>query len=414
MAYDGSVPSENNDVRGVGNDLAQMQENFSLLSGVAVSGVEGLVNVTGVATTSGEFLEYNGSAWAVRSALVITASLSGLTDTAVSGAVSGEFLEWDGTDWVPGAVSLTLSGLTDTAVSGAVSGLALVYDGTDWVHQDRFVQLAGDDMTGPLGMGNNRISGVATPSLSQDAANKAYVDTLSGLSISGAVALSGLTDTYDGGAVTPASGEFLRWDSSLWVPSGAALDELSDVSAPSPVSGEVLVYDGANWVPGTAAPTTDWLMVRPTTAVVSGGAGFVAGDPLPFDSAVSGNLGSITFDTVSGIVSLAAGGWYKLEFGIQMRWSSTGSTDRALIKCADFLGGDAKLLGAGGSDQTQGYIYPMHTSAPVGTERMPEMNNVSMILNATSGMQLRLMVDTQVGTIDRFESRSHWFIQRLS
>lgn len=179
-------------------------------------------------------------------------SLSGLSDTAVSGAASGNVLSYDGVDWTLGApVATTFAGLADTNLAGQSSGTIAFYNGALWavaasgIASGEVLQYTGSGYAGAsIGNDHGALIGLADDDHTQyvptDASRgftaqvsglsplsgyhlttKDYVDQLSGLSISGATTLSGLTDTFNGGAVTPVSGQALVFDGSVWAPGAA-------------------------------------------------------------------------------------------------------------------------------------------------------------------------------------------------
>lgn len=182
-------------------------------------------------------------------------TLSGLADTSVSGVSSGQALVWNGVAWTFGAAGVTtLAALTDTNTVTAASGSILAYDGAQWVStasgltSGQVLQYLGGGVYGGSNVGDHGgLLGLAdddhpqyvpadatrgftdavsgrNPTSGFHLATKDYVDNLSGLSISGATTLSGLTDTYDGATTTPEDGQALVYASGVarWVPGAAA------------------------------------------------------------------------------------------------------------------------------------------------------------------------------------------------
>lgn len=79
-----------------------------------------------------------------------------------------------------------------------------------------------------------------------------------------------LTDLSDVTITTPASGELVRYNGSLWVNARALLDDLSDVIITSAATGQVLKYNGTNWVNValTFDELSDVIISSPATAQV--------------------------------------------------------------------------------------------------------------------------------------------------
>ena len=65
-----------------------------------------------------------------------------------------------------------------------------------------------------------------------------------------------LDDLADVDASLPATGEFLKWNGTAWVPgrvsSIESLDDIEDVNVSLASSGDVLAFDGTNWVNASA------------------------------------------------------------------------------------------------------------------------------------------------------------------
>ena len=64
MAWNPSIPSEGNDLRGASGDIVKMRENFDTLSGVATKGVSGLIGTDARmdTPTSGNYMVFSGGA----------------------------------------------------------------------------------------------------------------------------------------------------------------------------------------------------------------------------------------------------------------------------------------------------------------------------------------------------------------
>ena len=65
------------------------------------------------------------------------------------------------------------------------------------------------------------------------------------IGVGGAVSLSGLTDT---GITIPATGEYLKFNGSIWVNDLINIDDLESVSITSLTAGQSLVFNGTNWI----------------------------------------------------------------------------------------------------------------------------------------------------------------------
>ena len=87
------------------------------------------------------------------------------------------------------------------------------------------VAKAGDSMTGALSMGNNKITSLATPTASTDAANKSYIDTLFGSTTSAATSASS--------AATSASSASTSASSALTSATSAATSATSAATSAS-------------------------------------------------------------------------------------------------------------------------------------------------------------------------------------
>ena len=133
MAYNPNVPNEANLVRGATGDLEAMQENFELLSGVAVKGISGLIGVSANSPTSGQGLRWNGTVWVPSG---VASDLDGLTDVTITSPASGQGLLYDGAGWVNSGITIptALDNLTDVTVPTPASGEVLTYNGTAWVN----------------------------------------------------------------------------------------------------------------------------------------------------------------------------------------------------------------------------------------------------------------------------------------
>ena len=155
--------------------------------------LDDLANVVAPSPTSGQGLVFNGTNWVPGG---IASTLAGLSDVALAGPVSGQALVYNGAQWTNAAVASLLSGLGDVSLASVATGDALIFSGGFWRNQAITIDTSGFTKTDGTRPFTGTISGI-TPTQPAHLATKAYVDTLSGLTISGAVTLSGLTDVDD-------------------------------------------------------------------------------------------------------------------------------------------------------------------------------------------------------------------------
>lgn len=126
--------------------------------------------------------DVSGSAAIAQSKIAnLTSDLSGKASTGTT-VTAGNGLTGGGSL----AVNRTLDVGAGTGISVAADAVSLDTTYTD----GRYVNTSGDTMSGPLDMGDNAITSVATPTNDTDAATKAYVDLISqGLAVKNAARL---------------------------------------------------------------------------------------------------------------------------------------------------------------------------------------------------------------------------------
>lgn len=230
-------------------------------------------------------------------------TLSGLTDTDVPSPSSGDYLAWNGTDWA--VRNTTLQELTDTTIAGPVSGESLVWNGATW-----------ENASGQAGA--STLSGLTDTSISAPSATEVLTwDGADWINAPISTTLSGLTDTV---VTAPTSGQMLEWDGTDWVnvaaPAGT-LSGLTDTSIAAPTSGQHLEWDGTDWanvdMPSgnrvicvlSGAQTQSIPQSTPTT---------VSGDEAPF------NQGGWT--VASGTVTVPDEGVTRVDIVGQVSWAS--------------------------------------------------------------------------------------------
>ncbi len=125
-------------------------------------------------------------------------SANNYTETYTDGATNQVYN--DLTTYVDGATNQTLidaRSYTETYTDGATNALMIEAE-------DTFVNVAGDDMTGILGMGGNRITNVANAVNAQDAITKAQLDAATN-NLAGDINLQGAYE--NGNTITTSAGE---------------------------------------------------------------------------------------------------------------------------------------------------------------------------------------------------------------
>ncbi|MCP5405406.1 MAG: tail fiber domain-containing protein [Pseudomonadaceae bacterium] len=157
------------------------------------------------------------------------------------------FAYCNGTDWISMAGWVNSSGggasllneLTDVDTSGASTGKILAYNGTTWVVSDSTVSDA-------------RIGTITDTKWCVGASGQIVCSTDAPLT-----AASLLGDLANVDTTGAATGDFLKFDGSSWVPSSTlgGLNDLSDVDTSGASTGSILAYDGSGWVISSSVST---------------------------------------------------------------------------------------------------------------------------------------------------------------
>lgn len=278
LRWDGSKWSPSNESPGSDNWGTQTALTGSTLTGNGTA--SNPLNLAQQSATAGQVLKWNGSGWVPMNdstgsdnwgsqSVVSDSSLMGLGTSsnplklAQRGATSGQFLQWNGSAWVPvtattggdnwgSQVAITNSTLSGTGTSssplriapqGATSGQILQYNGTDWVPAT--ATTGGDNWGSQSVQVNSSLAGNGTASNPLKLAQQ-----------------------------SATSGQFLQWNTTAnnWVPvtltapngdnwgtqsavtssaltgNGTASSPLN-LAAQSATNGQVLKWNGSSWVP---------------------------------------------------------------------------------------------------------------------------------------------------------------------
>jgi hypothetical protein len=219
------------------------------------------------------------------------------------------------------------------------------------------VNLAGDTMSGDLNMGGtNKVTGLATPTASTDAANKAYVDALATL-VSGALVFKGAWDASAG--TFPGGGT-------------AALGAFYKVSVAGTVNGQsVSVGDDIFALVNNASTSTyasNWLVIQGTLtlAEIQAAVGFTFGS-LASASSITASLISdasangrslitaasyAAMRTLLGLAAVAASGAYSDLTGTPTLGTAAAFDVGTAANKVVQLDGSAKLPAVDGSQLT--------------------------------------------------------------
>lgn len=222
---------------------------------------------TGVSVTNG-----NG-AITIANTGVVTLASSGSTITVSSTG---------GTDYnvdlpnVGTAVTASFVKITTDAQGRVSATTAVVASDITALVDDTYVNVTGDTMSGALAMGNNKITGLGTPTDATDAATKGYVDSVAqGLIVKGSVRAATTanitlsnTQTIDGVVLVAGdrvlvknqttateNGIYVVVDGGSWVRAGDANTGAELLSAFTFVE-EGTVYADTGWVQTANAPIT--------------------------------------------------------------------------------------------------------------------------------------------------------------
>jgi len=118
------------------------------------------------------------------------------------------------------------------------------------------VAKAGDSMTGALSMGNNKITDLATPTLSSDATNKSYIDTLFGSTSAAATSATSASNSASA-ASTSASSASTSATSAATSASSASTSATSAAASATAAAASYDAFDDRYLGAKSTAPTVD-------------------------------------------------------------------------------------------------------------------------------------------------------------
>jgi len=146
---------------------------------------------------------------------LLALDLDALSDVTVTTPALNEILQFDGALWVnqalvvPAGSSITAGDSSVTVIDTGVGSVETNIDGT----LRAVIDATEYDIRVPIGMNNQQINALATPSVASDAATKDYVDT----EIANAGIKTNLNSLDDVTITTPATNQVLSFNGSLWV-----------------------------------------------------------------------------------------------------------------------------------------------------------------------------------------------------
>ena len=203
------------------------------------------------------------------------------------------------------------------------------------------LDLAGGTMSGVIAMGANKITGMADPTLNQDATTKIYVDTILGSATAAATsaAAAAVSETNAGNSATAAAGSATAAAGSATA-AAASYDSFDDRYLGPKASDPALDNDGNALLTGALYFKTTTSEMR----VYTGAAWLVAYLPASGYLALSGGVmtGAITFAAAQTMAAIN-GGTGQTSYAVgDLLYASTTT---ALSKLADIATGNALISG---------------------------------------------------------------------
>lgn len=219
--------------------------------------LDGLTDVTAPTPSNGDLIQWNGTAWVnVASSTVGATNLDGLSDVVITSPEEFQGLSYNGTNWVNGHIPL-VSYVRNAESTTITTGTCVYLFGATGDHATVKRADNNSDTT------SSKTIGVAganiTASNNGPIVTRGYVD---GIDLSVGYAAGDVLWLGENGAFTktkPTAPDHLVFigvvvratnNGIIYVATqnGYELDELHNVSIPSPISGDFLKYNGSLWV----------------------------------------------------------------------------------------------------------------------------------------------------------------------
>ena len=240
----------------------------------------------GINTTTSQFKIGDGTtAWNSLSYAPISGTLANIddiTNVTITSAASGDLLKWNGSAWVNASGYALLASPTFTGTVNAaaltLSGNLTVSGTTTSINTET---LTVDDNVIIL---NNNVTGAPTENAGIEVERGSSTNVVLRwnetsdkweLTNDGSTYYDIATESY-AASLTPAtldaigdvtitsatSGQFLKWNGSVWVndaiPVINNIDDITGVTITSAANGQLLQYNGSAWVNATVSTTPTW------------------------------------------------------------------------------------------------------------------------------------------------------------
>ncbi len=287
--------------------------------------LDGLTDVTAPTPSNGDLIQWNGTAWVnVASSTVGATNLDGLSDVVITSPEEFQGLSYNGTNWVNGHIPL-VSYVRNAESTTITTGTCVYLFGATGDHATVKRADNNSDIT------SSKTIGVAganiTASNNGPIITRGYVD---GIDLSVGYAAGDVLWLGENGAFTktkPTAPDHLVFigvvvratnNGIIYVATqnGYELDELHNVSIPSPISGDFLKYNGTLWVNDQINLGTD--TVGNYVSSVTAGTG-ISVDFTPSEGAGASVSLNATLDNLSDVSASAPVDYSPLV------WSSSAS-----------------------------------------------------------------------------------------
>lgn len=236
---------------------------YASVDGTTVSiPLDGLTDTTITSPEEFQSLVYNGTEWVNQYASTVTYVRNAETTTLTTGTVvylfgaTGDHATVKRADNDTDATSSKTIGLVAAPIAASQNGPVVTRGYVDGI--DLSAYTAGQ----VLWLGENGAFTSTKPSAPEHLVFVGVVVRATNNGIVYVATQNGyeLDELHDVSISSPATGQTLRYDGSLWANSTLSLDDLGNVSAPTPTHGQFLKYDDGllQWVPGDV-PTINGL-----------------------------------------------------------------------------------------------------------------------------------------------------------